>query len=80
MNKTTESPAVSGVGSTDLFAVSFAGGDDAECYECAGCGGEVPIVDAQWLPESRHWRLPARPYCCHACYAANNMLSGAAKD
>ena len=59
------------VGSTYLFAASFAGGDDTECYECAGCGGEVPVVEAKWLPESRHWRLPANPYCCHACYAAN---------
>lgn len=38
-----------------------------EVYECAGCGGEVAVVEAVWLPEVGK----SRPYCCVQCFRAN---------
>jgi hypothetical protein len=44
---------------------------DMEVYECAGCGGEVSIVEAVWLPEQAFRTHPqAKPYCCKECCRA----------
>lgn len=46
-----------------------------ETYCCAGCGGQVSVVEAVWLPEEP--RKPNRladsamPYCCSECFTTN---------
>lgn len=42
-----------------------------EVYECAGCGGEVPVVDAIWLRRSgrgARWNDDAWPFCSEECF------------
>ena len=40
-----------------------------EIYECAGCAGEVPIVDAIWLPDHQaQFKLRGNPYCAVECF------------
>lgn len=49
-----------------------------EVYECAGCAGEVPVVDAVWLPEPRPFEVDAskaRPYCCRECFEAHQSTA-----
>jgi hypothetical protein len=51
-----------------------------EVYECAGCAGEVPVVDAVWLPEPRPFEADAskaRPYCCRECFEAHQKALAA---
>lgn len=47
-----------------------------ETYDCAGCGGEVPIMEAVWWPEVRIGVMSAiapnaKPYCCPDCREKN---------
>ncbi len=47
--------------------------DNLEIYECAGCGGEISVIEAIWLPDKnqcRQWEIYAKPYCCEACYVS----------
>jgi hypothetical protein len=42
-----------------------------EIYECHGCGGDVSIVEAVWLPEPVRrgdTQILAYGYCCKECY------------
>ena len=52
--------------------------EDIEVYECAGCGGEVAVVEAIWLPESlclgRQPLPSAEPYCSLECYEYVQMV------
>lgn len=66
-------------------SLSFGGADDIECYECAGCAGEVPVVEAVWLlTEDEARALPrdvtrrqsiehAKPYCSVECFDFNRL-------
>jgi hypothetical protein len=52
-----------------------------ETYECAGCGGELSMVEAIWLPVKGLTipRMPqkgARPYCCVECFEAAEVAKG----
>jgi hypothetical protein len=40
---------------------------EQEAYECDGCGGEVSIAEAIWLPQSDDEQAVDRPYCCQEC-------------
>jgi len=53
--------------------------DSLECCECTGCGGEVPVVDAVWLPEPRRLgeRNDAQPYCSNECYMTHKAAEAA---
>jgi hypothetical protein len=45
-----------------------------EVYECAGCGGEVSIIEARWLPEDIRRIIDPRPYCCIICFEQANQI------
>lgn len=40
-----------------------------ETYECAGCAGETPTLDAVWIQ--------GEPYCCRGCFAQRPSLEDA---
>jgi len=42
---------------------------DDETYTCAGCAGQVAVVEAIWLPVGD--KAKARPYCCSLCCNTN---------
>jgi len=49
---------------------------DLEICECAGCGGEVSVVEALWLPEQKRLKpgwltvqeKNEKPYCSQECF------------
>ena len=47
-----------------------------EVYECAGCAGEVSVVEAVWLPEHLYYMDKSRPYCCLACFELHKPEPG----
>lgn len=47
-----------------------------EIYECAGCAGEVSIVDVVWLPEDWRVRGWGRPYCSEECFDQKEERKG----
>lgn len=48
--------------------------DKTETYECFGCGGEISVVEAIWLPERKSiierpkTEKNAHPYCSFECF------------
>lgn len=47
------------------------GPDGAEIYHCHGCDGEVPMVDAIWLPPDANAAVVLdrdEPFCCAECW------------
>lgn len=51
-----------------------------EVYECAGCAGQVSIVEAIWLKiDGKEPALneAADPYCCRECFMKpTNSIKG----
>lgn len=50
---------------------------ELEIYYCAGCDGEVSVVEAMWLPEKPiNKRHEAQPFCSQECYEFHSPNKG----